>query len=87
MNSLEAISFVKRGKNRTKVLKVLNKPMLPSEITKEIFGSCTNTSFNLVSRALAELKEKELVEVMNPDEKTGRIYQLTKKGQEVQKNL
>lgn len=87
MKSLELLFFVKKGKNRLKVIKALDKPMMPSELTLKIFGSTSNTSFNLVSRALAELKEKEIVEILNPKEKTGRIYQLTKEGKEVLKSL
>lgn len=87
MNLLELTFFVKKGKNRLKVVKALDKPMMPSELTLKIFGSTTNTSFNLVSRALAELREKEIVEILNPNEKTGRIYQLTEIGKEVLKSL
>jgi len=52
-----------------------------------MYGTNSNTYFNLVSRALAELKEKKLVEVLNPKEKTGRIYQKTKLGNDVVKRL
>jgi len=38
----------------------------------KIYKSNSNTYFNLVSRALSELKEKKLVEVINPEERTGR---------------
>lgn len=61
--------------------------MMPSEIMKKIYGKTSNTYFNLVSRALGELTEKKLIEVVNPNEKTGRIYRKTKLGMEVEKEL
>lgn len=87
MTLLNLVSFVKRGKNRCKVFLALSKPMMPSEVVKKMHGTNSNTYFNLVSRALAELKEKKLVEVLNPKEKTGRIYQKTKLGNKVTKRL
>jgi molybdopterin-guanine dinucleotide biosynthesis protein A len=78
---------VKRGKNRNKVFLALDKPMMPSELVNKMYGKNSNTYFNLVSRALAELKEKKLVEVLNPKEKTGRIYQKIKLENDVNKRL
>jgi DNA-binding HxlR family transcriptional regulator len=51
---------------------------------RKIYNKTSNTYFNLVSRALSELKEKKLIEVVNPNEKTGRIYRKTKLGKEVE---
>jgi len=65
----------------------LDKPMMPYELVMKIYKSNSNTYFNLVSRALSELKEKELVEVVNPKERTGRIYRRTKEGEKVAKEL
>jgi DNA-binding HxlR family transcriptional regulator len=87
MTLLNLVSYVKRGKNRNKVFLALDKPMMPSELVNKMYGTNSNTYFNLVSRALAELKEKKLVEVLNPKEKTGRIYQKTKLGNDVSKRL
>jgi len=87
MELLKAIGFVKRGKNRKEVFMNLNKPMMPSELVMKIYKSNSNTYFNLVSRALSELKEKKLVEVVNPEDRTGRIYKRTKEGEKVAKNL
>jgi hypothetical protein len=54
---------------------------------RKIYNKTSNTYFNLVSRALSELKDKKLIEVVNPREKTGRIYQKTKLGKEVEKKI
>jgi DNA-binding HxlR family transcriptional regulator len=87
MTLLNLVSFVKRGKNRRKVFEALDKPMMPSELMIKIYSKNSNTFFNLVSRALSELKEEKLVEVVNPKDKTGRIYQKTKLGKDVTKKL
>lgn len=87
MELLKAISFVKRGKNRQKVFLALDKPMMPSELVLKIYKKQSNTSFNIVSRALAELKEKDLVEILNPEDRTGRIYQRTELGEKIVKKI
>lgn len=87
MGTLDLVGYVKRGKNRQIVFLALDKPMMPSEIMRKIYNKTSNTYFNLVSRALSELKEKKLIEVVNPNEKTGRIYRKTKLGKEVEKML
>lgn len=87
MELLKAMGFVKRGKNRKEVFMNLNRPMMPSELVMKIYKSNSNTYFNLVSRALSELKDKKLVEVINPEERTGRIYRRTKEGEKVAKEL
>jgi DNA-binding transcriptional ArsR family regulator len=87
MELLKVIGFIKRGKNRKEIFMNLNKPMIPSELVMKIYKSNSNTYFNLVSRALSELKEKKLVEVINPEDKTGRIYKRTKEGEKIAKEF
>jgi DNA-binding transcriptional ArsR family regulator len=87
MELLKAIGFIKRGKNRKEVFVNLDKPMIPSELVMKIYKKSSNTYFNLVSRALSELRGKKLVEVVNPEERTGRIYRRTKLGKRVVKGL
>lgn len=87
MDLLNYVGYLKRGKNRNKVFLAIDKPMIPSEITRKVFGKSSNTFFNLVSRALSELNEKKLVEIVNPNEAMGRIYQKTKLGKRVEREL
>ncbi|MBI2548460.1 ArsR family transcriptional regulator [Candidatus Woesearchaeota archaeon] len=87
MSLLDFVSFVKRGRNRQTVFHALDKPSMPSELTRKIYGKTSNTFFNIISRALTELTEKKLVEVVNPKEKTGRIYRKTTLGKHVEKNI
>lgn len=74
---------IKRAKNRKIVFLVLDKPLMPSELVRKIYGKNSNTYFNLISRALAELTDLDVIKVMNPKEKTGRIYELTNLGKKV----
>ena len=87
MRLIDFVSFVKRGKNRKKVFLALDKPMMPSELMLKIYGRSSSTYFNLVSRALSELKNKKLIAVVNPKEKTGRIYKKTRLGEKVEEEL
>lgn len=83
MNLISELSFVKRAKNRSKVLKALDGAMMPSELVLKLYGKSSNTYFNVVSRALGELVEQKLVKVVNPKSKTGRLYTLTDKGKKL----
>jgi len=74
----KCVSFVVRAKNRTLVLKALDKPKLPSQLAKEL-----KIHISHVSRTLSELEKTGLIECLTPDEKTGKLYRLTKKGEEV----
>ena len=81
MNDQEKISieFIKMSKNREKVLKSLKGETLnPTEISKK-----TGVHRNNVSRTLSQLKEKDLVRILNPETKRGRLYELTKDGERV----
>lgn len=87
MSVVEDVAFVKRGKNRKAVFQALTKPGIPSELVKTLYGKTSNTHFNIVSRALAELVQAGFVEIPNPDAKTGRLYRKTKRGQAIEKHL
>ncbi len=85
---VELISYIKRGKNRKKIFMVMeSNSIMPSEISTKIYGSASNANFTLVSRALSELTEKNLVEIINPEEKTGRLYKLTTKGKKIKDKI
>jgi predicted transcriptional regulator len=81
------IAWLKRGSNRLKVFKAIDGPTMPSEIVLKIFGKPSSTNFTLVSRALAELVKEGLIKIKNPNEKTGRLYELTDKGKKMSAEL
>lgn len=76
------LSFVKRSKYRKKVLQALSEPSMPSELADEL-----DLHQSHVSRALIELKDKDLVEVLNPEDKQGRLYSKTEEGEEIRDKL
>jgi DNA-binding transcriptional ArsR family regulator len=73
--SLEDLSWVLRGKQRREILAHLSGPETPTEIAKK-----SGYSLNHTSRILGEFREKGIVKILNPRQKTGRLYQLSRKG-------
>jgi len=74
----ELYSFVIRSKRRKDILLSLEKARTPTEI-----GNKVKTSVSHVSRTLSDFQDKDIVECVTPEQKVGRIYKLTKEGQEV----
>lgn len=73
------IEFIKLSKNREKIFKALDgKTLKPTDISKK-----TNIHSNNVSRILSQLREKNLVRLLNPETKRGRLYELTNYGKEI----
>lgn len=78
----EDYSWVVRGKQRKKILKVINKAKIPTEIKEE-----TKLSLNNVSDVLRDFRKKKIVKLLNPKDKTGRLYKLTPKGMKIKEML
>ena len=73
---MSIISLLTRSKKRIKVLKSLkNENKIPSKISKDI-----NDNSNHVSKYLRTLKEADLVECLNEQDKRYRFYSITDKG-------
>lgn len=80
---LTEISYVQISTYRTKVMKSLNDEVkIPFQIAKD-----SDILQNHISAVLRQLKEYELVECINPEVRKGRLYRLTKKGNEIVKNM
>jgi predicted transcriptional regulator len=75
-------SWILKGKQRKKILKVMDKPLIPTQIKEK-----TDLSLNNVSDILREFRKRKLAECINPKEKTGRLYELTDKGKKIKKQL
>ncbi len=72
----ELLGFIKASKHRSSILKLLEDDIFtPTEISNKL-----NIQLSLVSKYLAELADKELVKVLNPDSRKGKIYSLTDEG-------
>ena len=75
-------SWVLRGKQRRKVIKVMNKPKIPTQIKED-----ANLSLNNVSDVLRMFKKKKIAKCLNSNEKTGRLYKLTNKGMRIREMM
>jgi len=75
-------AWVIRGSQKRKIIKSLNKPKIPTQIKEN-----TKLSLNNVSDVLRAFRKKKIVKVLNPKEKTGRIYKLTTKGMRIREML
>ncbi len=74
----ELVSFVNRSQQRKKILSALEKPITPSQLSKE-----TGLYLTHVSRALKELTEKGLAECLTPKERVEKYYRITALGKNV----
>ncbi|PSG99125.1 MAG: hypothetical protein BRC29_03285 [Nanohaloarchaea archaeon SW_7_43_1] len=75
------LSKIKRSNYRLKILKYLQdigEPRTPTEISSK-----TDISRSHVSRTLGNLKDSNLVEVLNPDAHYDRRYRITEKGTKI----
>ena len=79
----DEIEYVKRSKNRLKVMKSLDGDVkIPSEIAKD-----AQIHNNHISNILRQLRQRELVECINPEAKKGRLYRLTDSCDKLVQNL
>ena len=74
----ELMSFVNRGKSRKRVLKELNRPMTPTDLSNKI-----QIHRSTISRTLIELEQKGLVKCLTPKEKMGRYYEISEMGKKI----
>lgn len=84
---LGLISWILRGSQRRVIFTFLDKNKIPAQIYSEAIKINPKITRNSVSDVLREFRRKGIVKCVNPDEKKGRIYRLTKKGKEIKKNL
>jgi predicted transcriptional regulator len=79
----DTLEFIKRSTYRQRVLKALDgNVLMPTEIAER-----SNIKTNHVSKVLSELKSKELIEIINPEARKGRLYRLTDVGEEIMEKL
>jgi predicted transcriptional regulator len=75
-DDMSIVSLLARSKKRISVLKSLEKEdKIPSRISKDI-----DDNSNHVSKYLKTLKDAELVECLNEEDKRYRFYSITDKG-------
>ncbi|MBI1828258.1 MAG: helix-turn-helix domain-containing protein [Thaumarchaeota archaeon] len=76
--SWQDVSYVIASKTRKAVILTLETPRTPTFLAREL-----NVHLANISRSLAELEEKGVVICLTPRQRVGKIYSLTKKGNDV----
>ena len=79
----ELLRYVNKSSYRIKVLKSLGEDV---KIPKEI-ASDSGILPNHISNVLRQLKEKEIVECINPEVRKGRLYRLSDDGLDILNKL
>ena len=79
----EKVKYVNKSSYRVKVLKAIGEEV---KIPKEI-ASDSGILPNHISNVLSQLKERDIVECINPEVRKGRLYRLSEEGLEVLKEL
>lgn len=80
--STKDLSWIKRGKQRREIIIHIDDKETPTEIANK-----SKYSLNHTSRILNELKKHGFVKLLNPKQKTGRLYELTEKGKVIKDAL
>ena len=79
----DKIRYVNKSTYRVKVLKSLSTH---AKMPREISADCGILP-NHISNVLRQLKEKEIVECINPEVKKGRLYRLSDDGLDILNEL
>ena len=84
---VKLLSWILRGSQRREIIKVIDKPKIPAQIYKESIRLNPKITRNSVSDVLRAFVRKGLVKCINPNERKGRIYVLTPKGEKIRKKI
>lgn len=78
-------AWLKRGNRRRDVLRVIassNTPLTVNEIKTKVKIAIAQASFTV-----KELLDKKMIECLNPKDKIGRIYRITREGKGIWQQL
>jgi predicted transcriptional regulator len=79
----DKVKYVNNSSYRVKVLKSLGDDVkMPKEIADD-----SGILPNHISNVLRQLKEKDIVECINPEVRKGRLYRLSEEGLDVLENI
>jgi Fe2+ or Zn2+ uptake regulation protein len=79
---IKSLSFIKKTPQRKKIFLSFSEIVIPTEIKEK-----TGITPAQILRTLKFYMELGLIKCLNPDEKMGRLYEITKKGSEILKIL
>lgn len=81
--TLKLMGYVISSTYRTEVMKsLIDGPKFPSKIAAD-----SEIKQNHISNVLNQLKKKQLIRLINPEAKKGRIYELTDVGLDIAREL
>jgi len=81
----DLLKWLKKSKRRTAIIKVMTKPKIPSEIHEQALKGII--SLSNTGEVLRALVEEGVAVCLNPEEKIGKLYALTKKGKVIRKKV
>ena len=84
---LKLFAWILRGSQRREIIKVITGHKIPAQIYKEAVKLNPKITRNSVSDVLREFKKRFVVICINPEEKKGRIYELTDLGKRVLRQI
>jgi len=76
-------AWLNRGKRRKSILELLNNSERP--LSAKDVKSKLKIAISQASYSLKELRNRGLIECINPDDKIGKLYLINKKGKELVK--
>jgi len=80
--NLKKYSFVLAGELRKMIVLALEEPKSPKQLMDIV-----KTQDSSIARCLKQLSKEKIVKNLFPDKKKGRVYVLTKEGDEIRMNL
>ncbi len=84
---IKLYAWVLRGSQRREIIRHINGTNIPAMIYKEAVKSNPKITRNSVSDVLRQFVKKKIAICLNPDEKKGRIYDLTPQGRAIKERL
>ncbi len=78
----ENYGYVERGKLRKKVIKKMDNPKTPKQLSREL-----KIHLAEASRVLIELTKRKLAKCLTPNLLSGRVYDLTEEGKKIREKI
>jgi DNA-binding MarR family transcriptional regulator len=78
-------AWLKRGKRRQVTLEAFRKSTAPLSVND--VHERTKVALSQASATVSELEQKNLIHCLNPQDKIGKLYQITPEGKELLEGL
>lgn len=80
-------SWLVRGIQRATIIKGMDRPKMPSQICREAKRLNEKINLNSTSDILRKFVKKGIAVCLNPEQKVGRLYELTAKGKKLREEI